>query len=356
MSPKPDIRDPMNKPIKPPHDDVAGPRARHKTTQVMVGNVAVGGGAPIVVQSMTNTDTADVAGTVAQIAALARAGSELVRITVDRDEAAAAVPHIRDELRKRGITTPLIGDFHYIGHKLLADHPACAEALDKYRINPGNVGFKNKRDSQFTDIVEMALKYGKTVRIGANWGSLDQELLTKLMDENALLAEPKDVRAVTPEAMVQSALLSAARAEEIGTRGRQQRRLHHGLARHRAAILRFGEQRVLVHQLGQQFLIERTPIGTDADGLAVFQRHLDDVGELAVALVLEADIAGIDAVFVERLGAGRMIGEQLVADVMEIADQGRGDAALAQFVADMRHRRCGLVAIHRDPHHLGTGT
>src|ERR1700710_1269391 len=206
----------MNKPMKPPQDDVAGPKARHKTTQVMVGNVAVGGGAPIVVQSMTNTDTADIDGTVAQIAALARAGSELVRITVDRDEAAAAVPHIRDALRKRGITPPLIGDFHYIGHKLLADHPACAEALDKYRINPGNVGFKNKRDKQFSQIIEMALKHDKPVRIGGNWGSLDQELLTKLMDENALLPEPKDVRAVTREAMVQSALLSAARAEEIG--------------------------------------------------------------------------------------------------------------------------------------------
>src|ERR1700682_3750156 len=206
----------MNKPEKSSSDDLAGPSARHKTTQVMVGDVAVGGGAPIVVQSMTNTDTADIKGTVEQVAALSRAGSEMVRITVDRDEAAAAVPHIRDELRKRGITTPLIGDFHYIGHKLWADYPACAEALDKYRINPGNVGFKNKRDSQFTDIVEIALKYGKTVRIGANWGSLDQELLTKLMDENALLGAPKDVRAVTREAMVQSALLSAARAEEIG--------------------------------------------------------------------------------------------------------------------------------------------
>ena len=206
----------MNKPIKPPHDDVAGPKARHKTTQVMVGNVAVGGGAPIVVQSMTNTDTADVAGTVAQIAALARAGSELVRITVDRDEAAAAVPHIRDALRERGITTPLIGDFHYIGHKLLAEHPACAEALDKYRINPGNVGFKNKRDTQFADIIEIANRNDKPVRIGANWGSLDQELLTKLMDENTALPEPRDARAVMREAMVQSALLSAARAEEIG--------------------------------------------------------------------------------------------------------------------------------------------
>src|ERR1700709_1140473 len=216
MSPKPDIRDPMNKLEKPLQNDVAGPRARHKTTQVMVGNVAVGGGAPVVVQSMTNTDTADVAGTVAQVAALARAGSELVRITVDRDEAAAAVPHIRDALRKRGITTPLIGDFHYIGHKLLAEYPACAEALDKYRINPGNVGFKNKRDSQFTDIVEIAIRNNKTVRIGANWGSLDQELLTRRMEDNAKSPHPLDARAVTREAMVQSALLSAARAEEIG--------------------------------------------------------------------------------------------------------------------------------------------
>src|ERR1700719_3482117 len=216
MSPKPDIRVPMNQSVKPPQNDIAGPSARHRTTQVMVGNVAVGGGAPIVVQSMTNTDTADIAGTIEQVAALARAGSELVRITVDREEAAAAVPHIRDGLRKRGITTPLIGDFHYIGHKLLADYPACAEALDKYRINPGNVGFKNKRDTQFADIVEIALKNNKAVRIGANWGSLDQELLTRLMDENALLAEPRDVRAVTREAMVQSALLSAARAQELG--------------------------------------------------------------------------------------------------------------------------------------------
>jgi (E)-4-hydroxy-3-methylbut-2-enyl-diphosphate synthase len=206
----------MNKLEKPSQIDVAGPAARHTTTQVKVGNVAVGGGAPIVVQSMTNTDTADVAGTVEQVAALARAGSELVRITVDRDEAAAAVPHIRDGLRKRGVNVPLVGDFHYIGHKLLADHPACAEALDKYRINPGNVGFKDKRDKQFSDIVEFAIKYGKPVRIGANWGSLDQELLTHLMEENAKLPNPRDARAVMREAMVQSALSSAERAEEIG--------------------------------------------------------------------------------------------------------------------------------------------
>src|SRR6202035_5784556 len=209
MSSKPDIRDAMNQPVKPPENDVAGPKARHQTTQVMVGHVAVGGGAPIVVQSMTNTDTADIDGTIAQVAALSRAGSEMVRITVDREEAAAAVPHIRDGLRKRGINTPLIGDFHYIGHKLLAEYPACAEALDKYRINPGNVGFKNKRDTQFADIIEIANKNDKPVRIGANWGSLDQELLTKLMDENAASANPLDARAVTREAMVQSALLSA---------------------------------------------------------------------------------------------------------------------------------------------------
>jgi (E)-4-hydroxy-3-methylbut-2-enyl-diphosphate synthase len=196
--------------------DIAGPDPRRVSVPVIVGHVKVGGGAPIVVQSMTNTDTADAQATIAQVAALARAGSELVRITVDRDEAAAAVPHIREGLDKRGINVPLIGDFHYIGHKLLADHPACAEALSKYRINPGNVGFKDKRDTQFSSIVDMAIKYGKTVRIGANWGSLDQELLLKLMDENAASANPKDARAVMREAMVQSALLSAARAEELG--------------------------------------------------------------------------------------------------------------------------------------------
>jgi (E)-4-hydroxy-3-methylbut-2-enyl-diphosphate synthase len=196
--------------------DVAAPLVRHKTVAVQVGNVTVGGGAPIVVQSMTNTDTADVDSTVKQVAALARAGSEMVRVTVDRDEAAAALPHIKERLLKMGVTVPVIGDFHYIGHKLLADHPACAEALDKYRINPGNVGFKDKRDRQFGAIIEMALKHGKPVRIGANWGSLDQELLTHLMDENAKLPHPAGVRAVTREAMVQSALLSAARAEEMG--------------------------------------------------------------------------------------------------------------------------------------------
>src|ERR1700691_981161 len=206
----------MNQPVKPPENDIAGPKARHQTTQVMVGDVAVGGGAPIVVQSMTNTDTADIDATIAQVAALARAGSELVRITVDREEAAAAVPHIRDGLRKRGITTPLIGDFHYIGHKLLADYPACAEALAKYRINPGNVGFKDKRDTQFASMVECAIRNRTAVRIGANWGSLDQDLLTKLMDENASSKAPLDAGAVTREAMVQSALLSAQRAEEIG--------------------------------------------------------------------------------------------------------------------------------------------
>jgi len=194
----------------------AAPLERRTSIPVNVGHVKVGGGAPVVVQSMTNTDTADVAGTVAQVAALARAGSEIVRITVDRDEAAAAVPHIKEKLLKMGMDVPLVGDFHYIGHTLLANYPGCAEALDKYRINPGNVGFGKKKDTQFSSIVEMAIKHNKPVRIGANWGSLDQELLTKLMDENVKSADPKDARAVTREAMVQSALLSAERAEEIG--------------------------------------------------------------------------------------------------------------------------------------------
>jgi (E)-4-hydroxy-3-methylbut-2-enyl-diphosphate synthase len=194
----------------------AGPQERRKSVAVDVGGVSVGGGAPVIVQSMTNTDTADIAGTVAQVAALARAGSEIVRITVDRNEAAAAVPHIKEKLLQQGITAPIVGDFHYIGHKLLAEYPACAEALDKYRINPGNVGFKEKKDRQFGAIVEMAIKHNKPVRIGVNWGSLDQELLTHLMDQNSRSANPIDARAVTREAMVQSALLSGQRAEEIG--------------------------------------------------------------------------------------------------------------------------------------------
>ncbi|HWU99864.1 MAG TPA: flavodoxin-dependent (E)-4-hydroxy-3-methylbut-2-enyl-diphosphate synthase [Devosia sp.] len=189
---------------------------RKKTVGVDVGGVTVGGGAPIVVQSMTNTDTADVDSTVRQVAQLWRAGSELVRITVDRDESAAAVPHIRDRLARMGITVPLIGDFHYIGHKLLTDHPAAAEALAKYRINPGNVGFKAKRDTQFATLIELAIKYGKPVRIGVNWGSLDEELLTRLMDENSASPNPVSAAAVQREAIIQSALLSAQRAEEIG--------------------------------------------------------------------------------------------------------------------------------------------
>jgi len=197
-----------------------GPAPRRRSVGVSVGRgegaVMVGGGAPIAVQSMTNTDTADVEATTRQVAALARAGSEFVRVTVDRDEAAAAVPHIRDRLAAMGVDVPLVGDFHYIGHKLLSEHPACAEALDKYRINPGNVGFKAKRDAQFGKIVEIAIRNDKCVRIGANWGSLDAELLTALMDANALAARPLEARAVMREAMVQSALLSAERAEEIG--------------------------------------------------------------------------------------------------------------------------------------------
>ena len=190
--------------------------ARRRSVPINIGGVMVGGTAPIVVQSMTNTDTADVDATVAQVAALARAGSELVRITVDRAEAAAAVPHIREKLDARGVDVPLIGDFHYNGHTLLAEYPACAEALAKYRINPGNVGFKDKRDRQFSAIVNIAIKNDKPVRIGVNWGSLDQDLLTRLMDENARAPEPKDARAVMHEAIAQSALLSAERAVQLG--------------------------------------------------------------------------------------------------------------------------------------------
>ncbi|WP_181704620.1 flavodoxin-dependent (E)-4-hydroxy-3-methylbut-2-enyl-diphosphate synthase [Chthonobacter rhizosphaerae] len=196
--------------------DFTAPQPRRASVPVRVGSVLVGGSAPIVVQSMTNTDTADVDGTVAQVAALARAGSELVRITVDRDESAAAVPKIRERLERLGLDVPLIGDFHYIGHKLLADHPACAEALAKYRINPGNVGFKDKKDKQFGDIIETAARWNKPVRIGVNWGSLDQDLLTHLMDENQANGFPLSAQDVMREAIVQSAILSAERAEEIG--------------------------------------------------------------------------------------------------------------------------------------------
>ncbi len=189
---------------------------RRESVPVKVGHVTVGGTAPVVVQSMTNTDTADIASTTEQVAQLAKAGSEIVRITVDRDESAAAVPHIRDALAKEGVDVPLVGDFHYIGHQLLTKYPDCAEALAKYRINPGNVGFREKRDLQFSTMIEVALKYDRPVRIGVNWGSLDQELLTHLMDENANSEKPREATEITREAMIQSALLSAERAHEIG--------------------------------------------------------------------------------------------------------------------------------------------
>lgn len=192
------------------------PFPRRKSVGVEIGNVLVGGDGPIVVQSMTNTDTVDIDGTVAQIAALHKAGSELVRITVDRDEAAKAVPRIKERLDNLGIEVPLIGDFHYIGHTLLSENPDCAKALAKYRINPGNVGFKAKRDKQFSTMIELAIKYDKAVRIGVNWGSLDQELLTRLMDQNSALKQPVSARLVMHEAIIQSALLSAERAEQIG--------------------------------------------------------------------------------------------------------------------------------------------
>jgi (E)-4-hydroxy-3-methylbut-2-enyl-diphosphate synthase len=189
---------------------------RRHTVQVLIGPVRVGGGAPIVVQSMTNTDTADVAATVAQVRDLARTGSELVRVTVNTSEAAAAVAPIREQLDRAGVGVPLIGDFHFNGHKLLREHPDCARALSKYRINPGNVGRGSKRDPQFAEMIEAACRYEKPVRIGVNWGSLDSDLLTRLMDENSQLPQPRDARDVTRSAVVLSALQSAQRAEELG--------------------------------------------------------------------------------------------------------------------------------------------
>ena len=189
---------------------------RRKTPAVNVGGVIVGGGAPIVVQSMTNTDTADVESTTRQISDLVKAGSELVRVTIDRSEAAAAVPYIRDKLAQQNCTVPIIGDFHYIGHSLLRENQDCAEALSKYRINPGNVGFGKKRDIQFTSMIETALKFKKPVRIGVNWGSLDQELVTSLMDKNSKLKTQKSTDEVIREALVLSAISSAEKAEDIG--------------------------------------------------------------------------------------------------------------------------------------------
>ncbi len=193
-----------------------GPAPRRKSRPVRVGHVAIGGDAPIVVQSMTNTDTADVAATVRQVAELARAGSEIVRVTVNNAEAAAAVPLIRERLDAAGVNVPLVGDFHFNGHRLLAQHPACAEALAKLRINPGNVGRGAKRDEQFATLIEFACRYGKPVRIGVNWGSLDPELLARMMDENARQAQPEDSAVVTRSALVASALDSARQAEALG--------------------------------------------------------------------------------------------------------------------------------------------
>src|ERR1700687_3791684 len=191
---------------------------RRKTVTAVVGGVRVGSDAPVVVQSMTNTDTADIASTVQQVAGLARGGSELVRVTVNNDAAAAAVPHIVEQLDKQGVRVPIIGDFHYNGHVLLTKYPECARDLAKYRINPGNASIGKTGDSNFRTMIEVAVKYQKPVRIGVNWGSLDQTLLTRMMDENSALAEPKDAREVTMEAMVVSALNSAELAEKFGLR------------------------------------------------------------------------------------------------------------------------------------------
>ena len=189
---------------------------RRESIGVEVGGVVIGGGGPVVVQSMTNTDTADIEETTRQIAQLAQAGSELVRITIDREEAAKAVPHIRERLAGMNISVPLVGDFHYIGHKLLRDHPETAEALDKYRINPGNAGSSSSREGHFAKIIEIAIRYGKAVRIGVNWGSLDQNLLGRMMDENAALPSPRDSEEVMLEALARSALESAELARKLG--------------------------------------------------------------------------------------------------------------------------------------------
>ena len=198
----------------PPTD--AAPWPRRITQAVQIGNAVVGGGRPVVVQSMTNTDTADIPGSVKQVAELWRAGSEMVRLTVNNPESAAAIPRIREKLEMMGISVPLIGDFHYNGHQLLAGEPACAEALAKYRINPGNVGFGKKKDTQFAQLIEFAIRYGKPVRIGANWGSLDQALAAQLMDENHAREVPWDAGRVLREALMRSAVDSAERAVEIG--------------------------------------------------------------------------------------------------------------------------------------------
>ena len=206
----------MSQEKREPMSHLPGSIPRRNAQAVRISNITVGGNAPIVIQSMTNTDTADIAATTEQVAALARAGSELVRITVNNEAAAAAVAEIRDRLAQQNINVPLIGDFHFNGHRLLSSYPDCAEALDKYRINPGNVGRGRKKDEQFATIVELACKYRKPVRIGVNWGSLDQQLLARLMDENSRRSPPHDATEVMREALILSALESALQAEDIG--------------------------------------------------------------------------------------------------------------------------------------------
>ena len=325
------------------------PKPRRASVAVDVGGVIVGGGAPVVVQSMTNTDTADIDATVAQVAALFKAGSEMVRITVDRDESAAAVPKIRERLLRLGMDVPLIGDFHYIGHKLLADHPACAEALAKYRINPGNVGFKDKKDKQFGEIVEMAIRYDKPVRIGVNWGSLDQELLTTLMDKNKEQGFPLSARQVTREAIVQSALISAELAEEIGLpRNRiilsakvsQVQDLiacYSMLSQRSNHALHLGDFRCEVLDMGKRQLLHRgagaPPVAPERQQLADrFQREaqgaraMDEAQGMHFGLVIEA-VAGICAL---------CLGQQ--ADRFIMADHLGRNAAGPGCIADRLHR------------------
>ena len=259
--------------------------------------VQVGGDAPVVVQSMTNTDTADAIATALQVKELALAGSELVRITVNTPEAAREVPAIREQLDRMNIAVPLVGDFHYNGHKLLAQFPECAQALSKYRINPGNMGGGKKRDDNFAQMIEVACRYEKPVRIGVNWGSLDQDLLARIMDENAQRSEPWSAQAVMYEALITSAIENAQRAEQLGLGGALQGRHYYRLAHDLAGIARSRGAGVLIHQSGQHGLVQTAPVHAYAHRLIVAAGHLDHARELRVALLAAAYIAGVDAVF-----------------------------------------------------------
>src|SRR5881397_2446780 len=380
---------------------------RRTTIPVNVGGVWIGGNHPIAVQSMTNTDTADVAATVDQAQALALAGSELVRVTVNTREAARAVPEIVSRLRQRHITAPIIGDFHYNGHILLREYPDCAHALDKYRINPGNVGMGRRHDDNFRAIIEIALQYAKPVRIGVNWGSLDQALVTRLMDENARRPEPTDSRDVIMEAMVVSAVESAEMARSYGmpadriilsakvsgvqdlidvyrtlaarsryalhlgltemqriTRTCSQRSVHvnqilhardlcaqdnavcrhsvraghfgrfdgahhHGLHDDVAGICWFRTAGIFVHQTCDKCLIQRAPVHPDPDGFCVLECDFNDGPEIVIMAAAHPHVAGVNAVFVQRVGTIGIFAEKNMTVIVEVTDDRSGNVTLS---------------------------